>query len=341
MQRANSLFRLFLIGLVATTGLLSGCKKSSGGSISVEMVSVTTSEPANVRLLFQIDTGNQEVIPPFAMSDIEIYEDNILLTSLESQAQIQDEPGEYVFSTLLLLDFSGSVLNDQDLDQLKDALSVFIDLVMPDTLETGFKVKEMGIYWFNGEEELHPLVDYTFYKDTLLTGISSIVDTMSTDFSTNLNGAVMQGVSLLETKLTDAEAEFSQSNILNMVLFTDGIDLAGRQTEEEALTVIDPLTNQYLLYTIGLGEDIDAGFLERVGRNGYEFAATSSEMNTAFLNTARQINRDYSSFVAVEYCSPKRSGTHIIQLRAYMEDKVGRFDADLDADGFAGGCVIE
>ena len=320
---------------------LSACKKDSGSGMEVEMVTVTTNEPANVRLLFRVDSGSEDPMSNLNINDVEIYENNTLLTSLESQAQIQDEPGEYVFSTMLLLDFSGSVLNDEDLDQLKDAVASFIELVMPDTTEAGFRVKEMGIYWFNGEEEIHPLVDYTFYKDTLLTGVSTIIDTMSTDFSTNLNGAVVGGVTNLVTKISDGESDLSQSNIVNMVLFTDGIDLAGRLTEEEALAEIELLTNQYQLYSIGLGNDIDQDFLQKIGRNGYEFVETSAGLNTGFINMAQLVNHDYQSFYALEYCSPKRSGQHVIQIRTYMDDKVGRFDADLVADGFAGGCVIE
>ena len=342
MQPDTSLlWKKGLLAAVIMLSLFTACKKDKGPSLGVDLVSVTTETPANVRLLFKVDAGDQDVPQSLQMGDIEIFEDNVLLTSLESQAQIQDEPEEFLFSTLLLLDFSGSVLNDDDLNQVKDAVGSFIELVMPDSTQPGYKVKEMAIYWFNGKADIHPLVDYTFNKDTLLAGIYSVTDSLSNDFSTNLNGAIIEGVTNLSAKMQDGESDFNQSNIANLVIFTDGIDLAGRETEEGALTAVELLTNQYLVSVIGLGEDIDEGFLKDIGRDGHYFAKTSSDLNPSFIDMATQVNRDYQSFYALEYCSPKRLGEHVIQIRAYLENKAGRFDTEFAADGFDGGCVIE
>ncbi len=307
------------------------------------MVTVTVEEPANVRLLFNLDLESAEGALPLTIDEIEIYENGALLSSLESQAQIQNEPGEFLFSTLLLLDLSGSVLNDEDdLNQVKDATRSFVELVMPaDTTDPEYGVRELGIYWFDGEEEIHVLEDYSFSRDSLLMSIDSIRVDMSTDRSTNLNGAVIEGVLNMQDKITGNQDNLSLSTVSTLVLFTDGIDLAGRQTEEGAFNAIDMLTNQYQLYTIGLGEDIDKKYLRDIGKNGYEFPETANDLNVSFINIAEQVNVKASSFYALEYCSPKRSGNHMIQVRTYMDEKVGRFDTEFAADGFIGGCVID
>lgn len=52
------------------------------------------------------------------------------------------------------------------------------------------------------------------------------------------------------------------------------------------------------MYTIGLGSEIDERFLTRVGREGFQLAVNSFDLNQAFLDMAREVDETADS-----YCS--------------------------------------
>ena len=124
-------------------------------------------------------------------------------------------------------------------------------------------------------------------------------------------------------------------------MFTDGTDQAGRVSQNAAENAVRSMTSQYSIFTIGLGDEIDENVLERFGRDGFELATNSFDLNQAFLDVGKLVESASGSFYVLEYCSPKRSGEHNIQIRALYEDRVGTFTTKFSAEGFTGGCRID
>ncbi|MBO6534612.1 MAG: VWA domain-containing protein [Balneolaceae bacterium] len=322
--------------------LFTACGKDSGGepSIEMELIETTTEQPAKVRLFFKVDLGEEHLFETLTQTDFEIYENNSLISSLESQASIRNQSGAYLFSSVLLLDLSGSVLNSTDLPRVKDAAVNFIESVMPTSFNPEFGSKEMAVFWFDGEAEIHALTPFTINRDAIIDSIRSIDTDISSDNSTNLNGAVVQGLSALESRLTQTSQDPNLSTAGAMLIFTDGTDQAGRVTSSTAEATVRSLSSQYSVFTIGLGSEIDENTLRKFGRDGFELAVNSFDLNQAFLDIANQIKSAAGSFYVLEYCSPKRSGEHTIQIRANFDDRSGRFSTNFNATGFTGGCVI-
>lgn len=322
--------------------LFTACGKDNGGepSIEMELIETTTEQPAKVRLFFKVDLGEENLFETLTQGDFEIYEDNSLISSLESQARIQNTSGAYLFSSVLLLDLSGSVLNSTDLPRVKDAAVNFIESVMPTSFNPEFGSKEMAVFWFDGEAEIHALTPFTINRDAIIDSIRSIDTDISSDNSTNLNGAVVQGLSALESRLTQTSQDPNLSTAGAMLIFTDGTDQAGRVSSSSAEATVRSLSSQYSVFTIGLGSEIDENTLRKFGRDGFELAVNSFDLNQAFLDIANKIKSAAGSFYVLEYCSPKRSGEHTIQIRANFDDRSGRFSTNFNATGFTGGCVI-
>ncbi|MEX0904284.1 MAG: hypothetical protein WEA56_01795 [Balneolaceae bacterium] len=199
----------------------------------------------------------------------------------------------------------------------------------------------MAIYWFDGERDIHSLVFFTTNRDSLLAGIESIDEDISDDVSTNLNGAVIQGLSLMDSRLSEIRSGSDIATAGSMVLFTDGTDQAGRVSTSAALDSINNANREHSVFTIGLGGEIDETVLTQFGKNGFEFAEDSLELNSTFLAIADRLESESNSYYVLDYCSPKRSGEHMLQLRAVYEDRFGGFDTRFSADGFTGGCKIE
>jgi hypothetical protein len=152
------------------------------------------------------------------------------------------------------------------------------------------------------------------------------------DVSTNLNGAVLHGLGVLDAR-QDAMARgqlFSGS----LVVFTDGTDQAGRVADEAAVSAV--AASPHACFTIGLGGETDELHLEALGRNGFAWAADSDGLGNAFDTIAEDIRAESGKHYILGYCSPKRKGTHRVTLR--VKDYAGSISYTFAADTFTGGC---
>src|SRR5690625_1303169 len=156
---------------------IGGCSSNLGSNdrqIEVHLIDAKTEAPSEVRLFFQIDTDYKNLSAPDLQPEFEILENGSRISIHESKARIRKEPGEFLYSSLLLLDLSGSILNNSDLPRLKEAASTFIERTMPQPGEEMYGTREMAVYWFDGEEQIHLLVPFTGERDSLLAGVESI-----------------------------------------------------------------------------------------------------------------------------------------------------------------------
>lgn len=340
-QKATFLFTLIavLLFMIAFTGC--GNDAESGEEIEVELIESKTELPSKIRLFFKVDLGDDQPFVTLEPSDFEIYEDGSRISNLEAQAQIQRESGDFLYSSILLLDLSGSILNNADLPRLKEAATTFINQTMPEEGDALYGTREMAVYWFDGEQDIHPLVFFTPDGDSLISGIQSIDENISSDVSTNLNGAVVQGLSIMRSRLGDIRIDEDISTAGSIVIFTDGTDQAGRVSTSEALDSVSNAGTDQSIFTIGLGGEIDQEVLRSFGKDGFELAEDSLQLNESFLAIAERLESESNAFYVLEYCSPKRSGGHILELRAVYEDKYGSFETEFSAEGFTGGCSLD
>lgn len=326
------------------TAILVGCSgndNKSGQEIDVDLIEAKTEVPSKIRLFFKVDLGEDLKFTTLEPSDFEIYENGSQISGLESQADIQRESGDFLYSSVLMLDLSGSILNNADLPKLKEAATSFIDQTMPGESESLYGTREMAVYWFDGEENVHPLVSFTADGDSLKSGIESIDEDISSDVSTNLNGAVIQGLSIMDNRVQEIRADSDIATAGSMVVFTDGTDQAGWVDTETALDTVNTASKEYSLFTIGLGGEIDQDVLQSFGKDGFELAEDSLALNDTFLAVAERLEAESNSYYLLEYCSPKRTGQHTLELRAIYEDKFGSFQTQFSAEGFSGGCSVE
>ena len=343
MKLLQDTFSSFLILSIIFIVAMGGCSSSdnSGEEIGMELIEASTELPSKIQLFFKVDLGEEHQFTTLEPSAFEIYEDGSQISTLEAQAQIQREPGDFLYSSVLMLDLSGSILNNADLPRLKEAATTFIERTMPMQGESLYGTREMAVYWFDGEENIHPLVEFTFDRDSLISGIESINEDISSDVSTNLNGAVIQGLSVMDDRLNEIREDSSGATAGSMVLFTDGTDQAGYVSTERAADSVRNPNEEHSIFTIGLGGEIDQEVLETFGKDGFELAEDSLELNDSFLAVAERLEAESNSFYVLEYCSPKRSGQHTLELRATYEEKFGSFETQFSAEGFSGGCSVD
>ncbi len=291
--------------------------------------------PAKVSVFFKVETKDGVPIAGMTDQNFVIYENDKRISEDEAARQISPRAQLFAYSTLLILDLSASVTNS-NLPRLKEASKQFINAVMSSGNDGAAQI---GVSWFDGEDKLHELMDFTSSRDSLLAAIDGITPDISQDNSTDLNGAVIKGVNRIE----DIFFEYQNDDVsyaASVVVFTDGTDQAARYSQEQATNAVNSADPNITFYSIGLGNEIDVDVLQLIGKNGFEFAENTDQLIATFDKIAGRISDDANSYYLFEYCSPKRNGEHTVTIQGIYQNLRGEASSKFDARDFTGGCSL-
>ena len=322
-----------LILLVALS-IPSGCSDDEGGGgedpggLVLQMLgSPAVEKPSRVTLKFTVATADGKPVPGLKNSNFSISEDGKTLSPAESDHRIIPTPKGFEFFSVLLLDMSGSMIGD--IPKLQQAANSFIDAV-----PTGL---EVAIFTFDGRATLEKQLDFTTSKTAMKKAVTALSNYKVVDKSTNLYGAVLEGIKKLTARKAKAATGKETSGF--MVLFTDGTDQASIKTAAEAKSAVDDARKGDLsFFSIGLGKEINKTELQNFGPDGFQFAGDSSKLNSAFQTIAAALKALSDRYYLLAYCSPKRAGSHKLTLLVTWNGKTGKLTATFSAAGFKGGC---
>jgi hypothetical protein len=272
-----------------------GSGNVTGPGYVLNAFEISTEAPNYVNLLFQVLDLAGKGVTDLTTSDFEVFENGVPISPFESQLIIskREQTGSYLQRTVLMLDNSTS-LDQDDLSEIKTAAINFVNNLTSN--------HEVAVYKFSQDPVL--IVDFTDNKDLLIAAINSLSPGFPT---TNLYGAIVTGAS----RWTDT---FSLDGILkgSMIVFTDGKDTQGSSSLDEARAA----TQNKIVYTVGLGVDVDPGILELLGTAGFVSIADASELSQVFVDINDEIILTSDSFYWLCYSSPKRgNNNHRLQVR--------------------------
>ncbi|MBU2494574.1 MAG: VWA domain-containing protein [Bacteroidetes bacterium] len=274
-------------------------KPGAGGVVGpgnvLNAFEISAEQPNYVNLLFQVLDLSGKGVTNLSTSDFEVFENGEPISPFESQLIIskRDQNENYLQRTVLMLDNSTS-LDQNDLDEIKKAAINFVNNLTSN--------HEVAVYKFSQDPVL--IVDFTDNKGLLIAAINSLSPGFPT---TNLYGAIVVGAS----RWTDS---FSLNRILkgSMIVFTDGKDTQGSSSLDQARTA----TQNKIVYTVGLGVDVDPDILELIGTAGFVSIANADELSQVFIEINNEIILTSDSFYWLRYSSPKRgNNNHRLQVR--------------------------
>jgi Mg-chelatase subunit ChlD len=328
-------YTIRFLALFALTGCCAvGDCKDPELAVTAQAATVVA-KPANVTVSFKVDDETGNGVANLKTDNFNIYEDDAAISSFEAKPVILPKPGRFSNYTIILLDLSGSITQSQSLPAVKTAATKFVQTVVPDPASADVQV---ALWWFDGAAQPHILVPFTASRIALTTAIASLDGSMSADNSTNLNGAMVAGIdSAFERAAVDKAKNIT--SIGSVVLFTDGTDQAARVTETTVRTKIANTRGVVRVYSIGLGREVSANVLDAYGPDGYFQASDPAALADKFTLAAQRVKDNANSYYQLQYCSPKRAGTHELRIEAVFDKARGSLRTTFNADGFGGGCT--
>lgn len=289
-----------------------------------QLVDASVQKPSNVALYFNVTRMNGEPVPGLTAEQFHIYEDEKLVSPFESKQTILNPEVASVHDTLLLVDMSGSVLQSGQLEALQDAVSRFTERVG--------QYQQTALYAFDGRPDIVAL--HPFTSGGAAGSVGALSSFKSTDPSTNLNGAVVAAVKVLQKQLEKASVPLRFGTL---VVFTDGTDHAHRVSHDDLMAALEGV--DFDVFVIGVGAEVDEGELRAIGRSGVALTKNPAEVGKAFDVMASRIEGYSKSFYLLSYCSPARAGAHTLRVEPVSPDgHKGSLTYDFKADGFGPQC---
>jgi uncharacterized protein YegL len=324
-----------------TTDGIDNCLNFGESQLKITIQESFTTLPSKVSVFFKVNDTDGNAVPGLIGNNFRVFEkgrnDDCFneISSAESSADISPNAQIFTNTTFLVLDLSNSVLSSS-LAELQQASVSFINNVMPVSPSDATK---MGIYWFDGQDELHLLEPVTNNITDLEDAVNGITTAISSDPSTDLYGAVIKASEVANATIDafDAQEIFAAASV---VIFTDGTDQAARYTKSQALSSVRNSNDNVSFFTIGLGSEIDGAILSDIGTTGSVVASNTAELEQVFNQISDNVAGQANSFYFFEYCSPKRdgSGRNELVIQAFDADRQGAVETAFDATGFTGGC---
>ena len=299
--------------------LLTGCV-----TLQPVLVDASVQKPSNVALYFTVDTSDGAPVPGLTADQFRIFEDGKPVSPLESKQTILNPELSATHDLLLLVDMSGSVTQSGAVPELEAAASSFTDRVG--------KAQQTAIYAFDGRPDIVQIRGFSSANaDRSVSGLGSF---KSKDPSTNLNGAVVAALKVLQKQLDRATTPLRFGTL---VVFTDGTDHAGRVTHDALMTALDQARVD--VFVIGVGSEIDEGELRSLGRSGASLSRQSGATGALFDQMAARIDGYSKRYYLLSYCSPARAGDHELTVEPFLPNgPSGTLSYRFNADGFGPNC---
>jgi hypothetical protein len=258
--------------------------------------SLRTAPPDSVQVLFQVTDMNKRGVTTLNTSNFDVYEDGTKVTS-ESGIVFDKYPAlKLKIYTVLMIDNSTSI-SSTNLEEIKTAAK---DYVTKNISVGGNQL--IKVYKFS---ETIQEVFFDFLDNP--TDINRAIDNIKTGkSSTDLYGAVVQGASQLENEET-----LKALNKGALIIFTDGTDTQGSTSLAAALSA----ANNKIVFTIGLGNEIEPEILRAIGSSGFFPISQTNQLQNTF-DEVQKILSDYAnSIYRLNYKSPKRGNfNHLLSI---------------------------
>lgn len=309
-----------MLALAVASGV-AGC-----GSLKVTKISATAQAPANVAMLLDVRDDDGKGVGGLEAGNFKVYEDGKLMPPAKAKRAVLEARGNSVHYTLVLLDLSGPAADSEDLPEIATAVKRLVEKLDGK--------QEVAVSVFDGEDEIAPFLGFGAGAKQAQGLVEGIRKFRPRKRNTNWNGAVYQGLHVLETQLAESKVADKKATL---VLFTD------RGNDLSHAVGIDVMRNKVKsspvkIFVIGAGAGINKPELTLVGRDGAFLSTDPKGYKKGFDEIGQKLAAATDGRYLFSYCSPKRRGDHKVEVEVAAAPGKGRVAYKFSADGFKGGC---
>jgi len=288
------------------------------GTLQVKKLDSVAQPSGNVAVYFTVDKEGKP-LPDLTPASFRVYEDGKLVSEKKAKRALLDPRVAMLQSTLVLVDISGPIADSEDMPSLVTAVARLSERVS--------RLQEVAVSAFDGGPDLLPIL--SFEANDVRGSLDRLRTTRPRSRSTNLNGAVVEGLRVLNQRRAAAQVPHT---FANLVVFTDRGDLAHRVNSRELQRALDKSGDN--VYVIGIGERVKQEELEAIGRGNVMLSTQTKDLTRAFIETGKRIDAAGASHYVLSYCSPKKKGEHTLEVEVVADGDKGRLRQKFQADDF-------
>lgn len=297
----------------------------------IEGRTVIASGPA---LFFSAEDCQGRPIIELAASDIVLREDGVALGS-EARSSILERAAPQSF-VVLALDMSSSTA--PMVTEVIAGAKAFVD-----ALEASGSNAQVAVQLFDGGGGSYARLGVTPDFDAVRQWLDKVPTmTPSDPMSTDLNSAVYEAL-LTSERHREGFAVMSEGGALTTtyaVVFTDGRDTAGRIALQQVLDLAAASPTELVLVGLRSSPDFDRAALEALASSSVIVADEPQTLARDFANVARRIVAQSQRTHLLGYCSPKRSGDHVVSVELAGARMLGSASFPFTAGGEGASCRL-
>lgn len=320
------MLRLCIFAISAAL-LFAGC---AGPCPKVTKIDESVTSPGLVQVLFSVQCSG-EPVTAIEEADITLTEGGTDVSGSESEWRLDPVSAALETYTLLLMDASDSIIQQGTLETAQEVAKDFSQSLAD-------QGQQVSVAIFDGDASIRTIVDFTSNADDLADGIDSIGPEDQIDGSTNLNGAVLAGLDVLDGKVSeDVEAELV--SVANLVVFTDGLDRAGRETHSKAVNAVEGSNHETFVVAL-IDEEVEAEELEELGEDGFFRASDVDALTETFDQLTSRLVAEVNKYYRLSYCSPLRNPRTNLQVKVTWEESSDTVRVTYPTRDFGPGCAL-
>jgi hypothetical protein len=321
--------RVALVLCLASALAAAGCASApgAGGSLKVKKIAAVAQPPGNVAAYFTVYTKEGKPLHDLDTPNFKVYENNKLVSEKKAKrALLETKPVEADY-VLVLLDVSGPYVDGEDFPDIVTGIGRLIGVVD--------KIGQAAVSVFDGEDEIVPMLGFGASNEK--AALESIRHFRPRNRNGNLNGAIVQGIDVLEKQLSSATLPFRYATLL---VITDRGDIAKKVT---AQAVQKKVANTDVdVQIIAIGPKVNVAELTPLASPGGLFTSPDpKDFSKGLTGTAKKLDEVANARYLFSYCTPKREGKHTLTLVIETPDDHGRLMYKFEADGFRNGCAAK
>lgn len=313
-QRKTTL--LFAMALVMLT--MSACGGS--GSLKVTKISVATQRPGNIALYLDVrDKGKP--VAGLEEKDFRVFEDGKLVPPKKGKRVLLEPDVLSVHFTLVLVDLSGPIADSEYLADLAAVVAKFSQRLS--------EHHTIAVSAFDGNDEVAPFLGFGAGPEQLKKLAEGLSKFRPRNRSSNLYGAVFQGLHTLEEQMANSALP---DKAATLIVFTDRTDLSHTVGVEQVRQKVKDSPAE--VYIIGVGEKINRPDLMALGRTGIFLSNEPRDFKKGFDEIGQKMITIGEGRYVLSFCSTKKKGNHKLEIEVVAPNDSGKVTHKFKADGF-------